>query len=267
MNAEDPDPTSSGHQPIALGMPSGLPANTLLRRVFLPTGDEFELLTVPVAESEGDGITPRGDSQAGFTTTLRDWVGSSTMQPVVVPLYGCLVVQGPGRAAVAGHLEQHAQLELAVIDFAGVESELRDAERRSSVLIDAVEADAAGAAATESHSPDHRAALATRYHEAVAVARRLAMLAPAIHAPPVHPPTLASQLGERLRDRTRLVERHQLATERVELAERVADSCSQRALETAVARKQTGLEWTIVVLLVVQTALLVVDLLARRGTP
>lgn len=90
---------------------------------------------------------------------------------------------------------------------------------------------------------------------------------PVVHAPPLHPPTLASQLGERLRERTRLVERHEFATQQAELAERVAEACGQRALEAGIARRQLGLEWAIVVLLVVQTALLVVELLSQRATP
>jgi hypothetical protein len=155
----------------------------------------------------------------------------------------------------------------AVVEFERRASELRDAERRAATLIDAVAIDAARAADADGHSPERRAALAERYREAVAVGRQLALLAPFLHAPPIHPPTLTSQLGERLRDRTRLVERHELAVERAELAERVADSCGLRAHEVATARQQTGLEWTIVVILIFQTVLLVVELLARRGTP
>jgi len=83
----------------------------------------------------------------------------------------------------------------------------------------------------------------------------------------LHPPTLASQLGERLRERTRLLERQEFASQRADLAERVAEACGQRALEAGIARRHTALEWTIVVLLVVQTALLVVELLAQRATP
>ena len=95
----------------------------------------------------------------------------------------------------------------------------------------------------------------------------MAVIAPAVHAPPVHPPTLASQLCERLRDRTRLAERHEFAVDRAELAERLYEACGQRAAEFGIARRQMGLEWAIVVLLVIQTALLLVDLLAWRGTP
>ncbi|MFM8892393.1 MAG: hypothetical protein ACKOTB_12365, partial [Planctomycetia bacterium] len=105
------------------------------------------------------------------------------------------------------------------------------------------------------------------YREAVSIGRRLALLAPAVHTPPLHPPTLASQVGERLRERARLVERHEFAVAQADLAERVSESCSHRAGDARVARQQTALEWAIVVLLLIQSVLLVVDLLARERLP
>jgi len=187
--------------------------------------------------------------------------------PVIVPLYGCLVAWTPGRAAIVGPAARLEHLESAVADFSAREADLRDAEQRAAALLDAVEADAAEAFAIDESFPQRRKALAARYREAVAIGCRLALLAPAVHAPPIHPPTLASQLGERLRERARLAERHELAVGRVELSERVTESCGQRAADVGIALRQTALEWAIVVLLVVQTALLTVDLLARRGTP
>ena len=76
----------------------------------------------------------------------------------------------------------------------------RAAERRAAALLDALEGDVAGSLAFEEHTSDRRVEMAARHREAVAVACRLALLAPVVHAPPLHPPTLASQLGERLRE-------------------------------------------------------------------
>ena len=271
-----PDPAPTPHAPPAAAdhpsatMPVGLPAAAAHGRRSLPAGEMIDLLTVPLAEGEDRQPPAGGVNATSIEEIVRRWVSGATgpSSPVTfVPLYGCHVAWTTCRAAVIGPLERLAQLEAAVLEFAGVEADLRDAERRAATLLETVEADVGRSLALDDHSPDRRAELAGRHREAVAVGRRLALLTPVVHAPPLHPPTLASQLGERLRERTRLVERHEFATQRAELAERVAEACGQRALEAGIARRQLGLEWAIVVLLVVQTVLLVVELLAQGPTP
>jgi hypothetical protein len=51
-------------------------------------------------------------------------------------------------------------------------------------------------------------------------------------------------------------------TERVEIAGDAYEACGQRASDLAIAHRQIGLEWAIVVLLVIQTSLIVVELLS-----
>jgi hypothetical protein len=270
MTAEDVPAADHGAESPSL--PSGLPDGSTVRRVPLTTGVLLDVLVVPVSRPLDEPSMSQAPVEVA--EVVSRWI-AATINPsrplvppsVVVPLYGCLVGWAAGRAAVVGPAERLAALEATVIDFASREAELHSAETQASGLMDAVVTDAAENAVSDHQPLEQRSLLARRYVEAVTVSGRLAALAPAIHAPPVHPPTLASQLGERLRDRTRLLERHDLATERAGLAERIAEASRQRADELAIARKQTGLEWTIVVLLVVQTTLLVVDLLARRGTP
>jgi hypothetical protein len=255
-------------------VPSGLPKDSTIRRVRLPTEVLVDVLVVPVSHPLDHSGVPEATIEVDVTEIVSRWI-AATNNParplippsVVVPLYGCLVAWTVGRAAVVGPPDRLVTLEATVIDFASREAELHAAEQEASVALDAVVADAGESVVSDHHSPEHRSLLARRYVEAVSVSRRLARLAPTIHTPPVHPPTLASQLGERLRDRTRLLERYELAVERAELSERIAEASRQRSDELGIARQQTGLEWTIVVLLVVQTALLVVDLLARPGTP
>jgi len=269
MIANDHDP--AGDAPPAPGFPAGLPAAATLVAKTLPGGRPFELLLVPAA---ADGEVASDSAAVHKPSALAAWVaagpesGPAGCPPAVtIPLYGTLVAWGPGRAAVVGPAERLAELERAVLEFAGHEATLRAAEERATTLLAKVEADLDGHLGLDDRAAERRAARETRYRAAVAVARTLALLAPAVHAPPLHPPTLASQLGERLRDRSRLADRHELAVARAELAERVAEGASQRAVDVDIARRQMGLEWAIIVLLVVQTAILVVDLLARQGTP
>ena len=270
MNANDRDQSDLKPGPAAAGgIPAGLPGTASLRRLPLSATAAIDLLAVAVEAAADTGGPPES-----VANIIREWTTTQSLDPavgvspapIVVPLYGCLVAWSAGRAAVVGPGERLGQLEEAVADFATHEATLRDAEQRATALLDTIEADAGAAFEIDHASGDRRIELSARYREAVAVGRRLAIVAPAVHAAPVHPPTLASQLGERLRERARLVERHELAVGRADLAERVAEACGQRAADSSFARRQTGLELAIVVLLVVQTALILVDLLARRGS-
>lgn len=253
------------------GLPAGVPATASLSRRPLPESESLEILALPTAASGDAASGGSGLGPDGSIDSLRAWVhagpGEATPPAIVVPLYGCLVIWAPGRAALLGTAEQLGQLEAAVVEFAGHEAALRAAERRAAALLDAVTDEATHGVSLDGQPAAHPDAPVERYRESVALGRALSLLAPAVHAPPVHPPTLANQLGERLRDRTRLAERHGLAVERAEFIERVAEARGQRALDVGIARRQTALEWAIVVLLVVQTVLLVVDLLSRRATP
>lgn len=268
------DQPAPDHAADSQPLPSGLPEGSTIRRVHLPPEGLFDVLVVPMPHPLDHPIASEAPPEADVTKIISQWMAalktpSRPLVPpsVVVPLYGSLVAWAAGRAAVVGPADQLATLEATVIDFASNEAELHGAEEQASHLVDAVVTDAGESVARDHHLPEQRSLLARRYVEAVAVSRRLAALAPGIRTPPVHPPTLASQLSERLRDRTRLPERHEIAVERAELAERIAEASRQRADELGIARHQTGLEWAIVVLLVVQTTILVVDLLARQGTP
>jgi len=255
-------------------VPFGLPKDSTIRRVRLPADMFLDVLVIPVSHPLDHPSVAQAPLEVDVSESISGWLAathnpSRTLAPpsVIVPLYGCLVAWAPGRAAVAAPPDRLATLEAAVLDFASREAELHAAEQEASRLVDAVVTDAGEGVAQDEPSVEQRSLRARRYVEAIAVSRRLAMLAPAIHTPPLHPPTLASQLGERLRDRTRLLERHELAVERAAIAERIAEASRQRADDLAVARQQIGLEWAIVVLLVVQTTLLVVDLLSGQGTP
>jgi hypothetical protein len=253
---------------IPVSIPAGLPAAAALHRRSLTATHTLDLLVVPAEASSQNGGIALDGAIDDVAAIIRTWVGAAeTSAPaVIIPLYDCLVAWAPERAAVVGPPERLASLETAVVEFAMREAELRSGEQQATVLLDAIEGDLAVDDEMHGRSRQERLAVTQRYRAAVTIGRQLSLLAPAVHAPPVHPATLASQLGERLRERTRLVERHELATARGELVERLAEASRQRTLEVSVARQQTGLEWTIVVLLVVQTALLMVDLLAQRGT-
>lgn len=248
-------------------IPSGLPITARIRRVMVPPGRAFDLLVVP---AEGD---PAGSGEwaeqarlwAAAAGALPDQPAAHPAVPVMIPLYGCHVIWSPARGVVLGPTDRLDQLQTTLLDFAGREGELADLERRGGGLLTATETDAPAVFEFDEREHERRAELASRFQEAVAVRRGLAALGPAVHVPPVHPPTLASQLAERLRDRTRLAERHELATNRADFVLQIYEACGQRASEFRIARRQMGLEWAIIVILLAQMALMVVELVTSRS--
>lgn len=248
-------------------MPSGLPITSRIRRVMMPPGRPFDLLVVAAEGDPADSgeLTELSRLWAAAAGALPDQPASPRAVPVIIPLYGCHVIWSPARGVVLGPADRLDQLQTTLLDFAGREAELADLERRGGSLLAATETDAPAAFEFDDREHDRRAELASRFQEAVAVRRGLVALGPAVHVPPVHPPTLASQLAERLRDRTRLAERHELATNHADFVLQIYEACGQRASEFRIARRQMSLEWVIIVILVAQMALMVVELVASRS--
>ncbi len=273
MTAKDQDATArhdvdADSGATGLAVPGGLPTTAGLRRVMVPPGRAFDLLIVPTEgepADSGDWIE-RARLWTAAPGLLPKQPAAHTAVPVLIPLYGCHVIWAPARGAVLGPTGRLDQLQVSLLEFAGCEADLADLELRCNRLLAATEGDAAAAFEFDERGPDRRAELASRFQEAVAVRRGLAALGPAVHVPPVHPPTLASQLAERLRDRTRLPERHELVTDRADFVLQIYEACGQRASEAAIARRQMGLEWAIIVILVAQLALMIVELLASRNS-
>jgi uncharacterized Rmd1/YagE family protein len=93
----------------------------------------------------------------------------------------------------------------------------------------------------------------------------LVRLNPRLHFPPIYPPTLASQIGERIRERTRLVERAEFASQQLEVYERVYEQAGERRNEFLLQRSSNQLEWVIILLLVAQIILVLVEMLGGQG--
>ena len=206
---------------------------------------------------------PHGDS---LLTELLNWVGEVTeLPPVLLDLYGTLIVWTPRRAAVAASSEQLAAATTAVLDFTTTAAELSQIETGITATWPDYEADLPCGFMLQEQHPSKATALAERYRQAMSLSGRLARVSPHIHQPLQHPPTLASQIGERLRDRSRLADREEFAGDQLELIVRLYESCGQRVSELAIARREYVLIWVIVLLLAGEITLLLVDLLASAG--
>lgn len=254
-----------GQATAAGGPPRGMPAPATVARVSMPRGGTLETLTVPLDEAASrEGVVP--DDLAARVGAWVAEAGPHAEPVVTIPLYGTLVCWSGERAALVGPADRLERMRDAVLEFTALAHDLRGSERDIAAALRHVDDDAGPAFEFRERDVPRRGELAERFRHAVAVRRRLVEMAPAVHRPALHPPTLASQIGERLRERTRLADRLEFAAQQAELLERVYEGCGQRASDFMLARRQAILEWTIILLLAVETLVLVVDLLLiRRG--
>lgn len=242
----------------------GLPPDTAVERMPLADGGVFEIavVTMPTIESAShDAVI------AELVGRASSWVTAATPSgdpPLVVPLYGTHVVWGPRRAAALGPIDRLDAMRSALAEFADREAELRDIERRIGAALEHVDRDAAVAFEADERALQRRRELSARFSDSVSLRRRLAVLAPVLQRPAPQPPTLAGQLGERLRDRTRVVERLEHAAEQADLLERVYTGCGERLAEFVTSRRHLTLEWVIILLLAAEVILITIDLLATH---
>ncbi|MFM7107672.1 MAG: hypothetical protein ACKOZU_03580 [Planctomycetaceae bacterium] len=216
---------------------------------------DLALLVVPAGAADVEGLSPEALA----------WVGTGGPTQAIA-LHGAAVAWAPGRAAVRVEPARLDAVRAAVVEFCFHERELRAIEADVAAGWPDVEADAPLAFEFRDRDADRRRSLGERFRRTVSLRARLARLAPHLDRPPLHPPTLASQVGERLRERSRMAERAGFLDGQIEVRERVYDLCGQRSSEWGLSRKSTALEWAIVVLLAVETVLILVDLLASHGT-
>ncbi|MFM1996834.1 MAG: hypothetical protein RLZZ111_1221 [Planctomycetota bacterium] len=255
----------AGPDPNAVGAAAALPADAVVEPITLPHGAPIELACILLPADDLD--TAAYDAAvADAVDRCTTWIGEQAAAdaPLQVPLYGTHVIWHPRRAAAIAPADRVASLRTALTDFARLEAELRGVEAGLADSLDRVEGDAAVVYGVDEHSFARRRELTERYRSAIALRRRLAVVAPAVARPAPQPPTLAGQVGERLRDRTRLAERLEHAVEQADLVERVYAACGDRIGDFAISRRHSALEWVIILLLAAELVLLCVDLLAGR---
>lgn len=216
----------------------------------------FVVLSVPTAAPDDADLLARA----------RDWVdaaGFAGAPSQVLTFQGALLIWTRGRGAILAPAERLDAVKKALLEFAYYESELRAVERELGELWPHLTADAPLAFEFNERSVRGRKRLAERFQKVLLLRARLARITPHVLCPHTHPPTLASQVGERLRERVQLAHRVESLGGQMEVFERVYEACGQRASEFMVARTGHTLEWVIIVLLLSQTVLFAVDLLTK----
>jgi hypothetical protein len=222
--------------------------------------ESMTLLTLPSAVADDPAALLQAQ---GWVDGGEPGQGS---QSLLIALHGVQIVWSPARAAIVAPVDRLDAARGALVEFAYYEGELRDLERCLADGWPRLEADSPLAFEFDEKGIARRTELARGFQQALALRSRLARLTPQIQRPLVHPPTLASQIGERLRERTRLAERVEFADGQLAVFEHVYEMCSQRASEFLQSRKGHNLEWIIIVLLAAQTLLLLFERLTSLGS-
>lgn len=272
------------------GRPAGPPPDNRVQRVAFPTQRtpgqtllfEFPAPVHRLAVLVGDRppgkaerpseellvlSVPADDEDAGVLGRAREWcdaAGPGDCPGQLVTLQGAHVVWAPGRVAVLARADRLDAVRKAAIEAAYYDAELRNLERELGGLWPDLEADTPLAFEFGERSVRGRRQLAERFRRVLALRARLARITPHVLCPHVHPPTLASQVGERLRERARMAHRVESLGGQIEVFERVYEACGQRASDFMLARTGHTLEWVIILLLFTQTILVGIELLTPR---
>jgi hypothetical protein len=249
MNDHDfshPDHASKA-TPAASGRPPALPAgSTYEAEAPLAGGATMGLVCIPETAGEPGDV-------------LREWIATDPeahgAPAVWMSFQGAHVHWSAGRCAIAAPADRLASVRAAILEATAHERALRSVEEAMAASWPALESDAILAFEFDEASVGRRRELRERLHRTLVLRARLARIAPYLLAPLAHPPTLASQVGERLRERLRMPTRHEAAVTQLEVFRDAYDMCGQRASDFMLARTGHRLEWVIIVLLAAQLLL------------
>ena len=247
------------HPPSSSEAPDDLDAAVADLSDLLPEGGTFEA-RVPVGSAGASmSIACIPASNSELPAELREWVEAdpdSGGEPATwMAFQGAHLHWSPGRVAILAPSDRLASVRHAVIEATAHERELRAIERSMAAWWPDLEGDSALAFEFEESAVGRRKALRDRLHRALVLRARLARIAPYLLSPLVHPPTLASQVADRMRERLRMSARHEAASLQIDVFRDTYETCGSRASEFMLARTGHRLEWAIIVLLAAQLLL------------
>ncbi len=239
------------------------------------------VLLEPVSGEQGERLVdvdltfvtiPSEEQETGdLLTQLRQWVDTSagpdeTPQGLMMTLQGAQVFWSPTRVALIADSIRLVSVRKALIEVTYYLSALNAIESELREDWPDLEEDLPLAFRFDERSRHRLKVLQQRSQRVLSLRARLARITPFLLCPHVYPPTLASQLGERLRERTHVSQREETLSDQLEVFEDVYEMCSQRSSDFSLARTGHMLEWLIIVLLLTQVLMSVFDLLSNMGS-
>jgi hypothetical protein len=217
--------------------------------------DAIDILAVPGQPSDDPSVS----------NAMIDWVNQSgrpeTAPPLTITLHGTQVVWRPARIAILAPPERMESLLSALVDFGFYERQLGKLERTIAEAWPQLEANTPLAFEVTARDEERRESVAEQVQRMLNVRMRHARIGPHLCRPGTHLSSLAIQLGERLREKTRIEERFETLGHQLEAFERVHDMASQRFSEFRTSQRENTLEWVIIVLLAAETLLLLTEVL------
>jgi hypothetical protein len=261
------------HPPGQTVLPLALPSPKFAILVTDPsapqpvTSGKLHILLIPqspYADTDQSGATSTVASPSAETTVaaMRAWTNSASSTPTAsdtpgqwMSFQGAQICWTPSRCAILAAPERLDALRNAMVEASFVEAELRNLERTVAAFWPQLEADTPHAFEFDERSSRRKTELKQRFQQVTDCRARLARLSTFVSSPHVHPPTLASQINERLRDRVRMTHRYDCLDDQLDVCERVYELCGQRASDYKLARTGHMLEWMIIILLLTQVLL------------
>jgi hypothetical protein len=220
----------------------------------------LRLITVNPQRDDADWLARHFESiQAQPTHT------PTKTRTVLLTFQGVQILWRRDQVIIDAPADRVERVSLAIIDATTHELTLESLESEVDSHWDDVRSDAPLAFEFHERAVPRREQLFHRFQSLVEARVAYAKLVPQIIVPYVHPPTLTSQIGERLRERLRMPERLELLDQKLAAQERVYELCSHRVSEFMVARKGHQLEWVIILLLLMQSVLLLVEYLGTTS--
>jgi len=215
----------------------------------VPIGDDgasMALVCIPTSEGE-------------LPPAVRQWVDADPSAGGRAALWtafqGTHIYWSIGRCAILAPTERLEGLRKVILEAGRHERELQAIERSVTECWPALESDAPLAFEFNERSVARRTELQGRLTRAVVLRSRLARISPYLLSPLEHPPTLASQVAERMRERLCMASRFEAAGAQLDVIRDTYEMCGQRASDYFLARTGHQLEMVIIVLLAAQLLL------------
>jgi hypothetical protein len=206
---------------------------------------QIEFLTIPAANHQTTELQNVASTWVDATTTSKSPKQMLTLQ-------GSQIYWNATRVAILTAPERLETLRNALIETCWFDAELTSLERELAATWPEMQHDAPLAFAFDEKSIPRRKELQGRYERVVSIRSRMLRMSPHINCMHIHPPTLASQVSERFRERVRLLHRHEILGDQLEVFESVYDTLGQRMNDFIQSRTGHILEWIIIVVLLIQ---------------
>ncbi len=196
---------------------------------------------------------------------IRAWVDAAAARSgettLVMTFQHVQVLWSPERVAVIAQRDRLPAVRNSLVEVTHYIAELAAVERELAVIWPELEEDLPLTFKYDKFANRNRSRLEQRFVQVYKLRSRLSRVTPYLLSPHLYPPTLASQIGERLRERTRVELREEFVSDQLEVCEDVYDTCGQRANDYKHARTNNTLEWIIILLLLSQMILALVQYL------